>query len=211
MPRHEFAPLDVERLLVACHRRCCVCHRYCGVKIEIDHIETAVAPGAGDIANAIALCFDCHAEVHQYNVNHPKGRRFQPSELRAHRDQWLELCAGRPEMFVHAQPAPEAGSLERLLCELEFNHILTGHPASRFETVQFRRAIADGTFVWLAEGPKRDIHVAYAAMAHAQAVGEGYAGRSQTESVPRGPLDHARATIETAMKTLRSVLFEERA
>ena len=26
---------DRERLFVACHRRCCVCHRYCGVRMEI--------------------------------------------------------------------------------------------------------------------------------------------------------------------------------
>jgi hypothetical protein len=29
-----FKPSEVDRLLVACHRRCYVCHRFCGVKIE---------------------------------------------------------------------------------------------------------------------------------------------------------------------------------
>ena len=111
MTRHEFKQAEVEDLLVKCHRRCCVCHRFCGVKIEVDHINPAAEEGSGDISNAIPLCFECHAEVHHYNPKHPKGRRFSPGELRAHRDQWLSLCANRPEIFVHAQPAPEAGSL----------------------------------------------------------------------------------------------------
>ena len=63
MSRHEFRPEEIETLLVACHRRCCMCHRFCGVKMEIDHIEGAAMDTSGDIANAIPLCFECHAEV----------------------------------------------------------------------------------------------------------------------------------------------------
>lgn len=50
--------------------------------------------GGEDTAeNAIALCFDCHADVGSYNVNHPKGRKLSPSELRMHKEQWLKKCS----------------------------------------------------------------------------------------------------------------------
>ena len=42
----KFKPEDVEKLLVACHRCCCVCHRFCGVKIELDHIIQQADGGA---------------------------------------------------------------------------------------------------------------------------------------------------------------------
>ncbi len=171
--RHEFKRDEVEALLVACHRRCCVCHRYCGVKIEVDHIDGADTPEKGHIDNAVALCFDCHAEVKHYNPAHPKGRKIHSSELRAHRRQWLALCRERPEMFVHGQPPPEAGSLERLLSELEFNRVLaSGLQATvTFEMSQFRRALADGTFIWLPDALKTQIHGAYSAMSLASSPG----------------------------------------
>jgi hypothetical protein len=64
MERQEFKTAEVEELLVHCHRRCCVCHKYCGVKIEIDHIKSATTTNSGDISNAIALsCHYCILEV----------------------------------------------------------------------------------------------------------------------------------------------------
>ncbi len=78
----KFSQPDVDDLLVRCHRRCCVCHRYCGVKIEMDHIVPSAADGPSDVANAIPVCFECHAEIHSYNDQHPRGRKFRPDELR---------------------------------------------------------------------------------------------------------------------------------
>src|SRR5580704_6958047 len=95
-----FDQVEVEGLLVACHRRCCVCHRWCGTKMEIDHIEQRADGGSDEITNGIALCFDCHAEVHAYNPRHPRGRKFTPTELRAHREQWLRLCDAHPAIFA---------------------------------------------------------------------------------------------------------------
>jgi hypothetical protein len=34
----SFAQKDVNDLLTTCHRRCCICHRFCGVMIETDRI-----------------------------------------------------------------------------------------------------------------------------------------------------------------------------
>jgi hypothetical protein len=90
---------EVDELLVACHRRCCLCHRFCGVKMELHHIEQR-ADGVQDdsIDNAIPLCFECHAEVQMYNDSHPRGRKFRPDELRAHKRQWLQLCKEQPAL-----------------------------------------------------------------------------------------------------------------
>lgn len=208
MVRHEFRPVDVENLLVRSHRRCCVCHRYCGVKIEVDHIETAGSVGSDDIANAIPVCFECHAEVHHYNSGHPKGRRFAPSELRSHRDQWLQLCETHPEMFVHAQPPPEAGSLERLLNELEFNSVLAhaAQAAGAFEQTQFRRAIADGTFTWLAESIKAKVHAAYSSISLAHTAVGIFATRGQSESSAIAAINDAANQIDQAVATLREAL-----
>src|SRR5437667_10679432 len=87
-----FSRDEVANLLAACHRRCCICHRFGGFKMETDHITPKAEGGTDEIDNAIPVCFECHAEIHLYNPAHPRGRRYTPDELRAHRDQWLELC-----------------------------------------------------------------------------------------------------------------------
>lgn len=74
--------------LTSAARHCCVCHRYKGVKVEVHHI-LPVAKGGKDVAdNAIALCFDCHADAGHYNDKHPRGTKFSSEELRYARDMW---------------------------------------------------------------------------------------------------------------------------
>ncbi len=80
-----------EQALVAAARHCCVCHRYKGVKIEVHHILPKAAGGDDSLANAISLCFDCHADAGHYNPNHPRGTSFSKDELRAARDRWHTL------------------------------------------------------------------------------------------------------------------------
>lgn len=82
----------VVQLLVACHRCCCICHKFCGNKIEIHHIVPEAQGGPDTEENGIPLCFDCHAEVEAYYVQHPHGRRFTRSELKKHKQQWFALC-----------------------------------------------------------------------------------------------------------------------
>lgn len=76
------------RALVAAARHCCVCHRYKGVKVEVHHIVPRSKGGTGAEDNAIALCFDCHADAGHYNTEHPRGTKFSPDELRLARDSW---------------------------------------------------------------------------------------------------------------------------
>ncbi len=163
---------DVEALLVACHRRCCVCHRFCGVKIETDHIVSTADGGSDAIENAIPVCFECHAEIHSYNDRHPRGRKFQPDELRRHKEQWLEICREKPEVFVGARRDSDVGPLQALIDELEFNAKVAQYPSldvqgCLFHEEQFRRAIREGAIATLHDELKAAVLDAYVAIGRA--------------------------------------------
>ncbi len=85
----SFSKEVVDAALVASGRCCCICHKFCGVRIETHHIRPTSKGGEDCFENCIPLCFDCHAEVEHYNDQHPKGRKFSESELRKHRDTWF--------------------------------------------------------------------------------------------------------------------------
>ena len=80
----------MDEALVACGRTCCICKKFCGVNIEGHHIVPKAKGGEDTFDNCIPLCFDCHANVGNYNIEHPKGRKYTPNELRKHRDNWYE-------------------------------------------------------------------------------------------------------------------------
>lgn len=162
----------VDELLVACHRRCCICHRFCGVKIETDHILPAGEGGPDTIDNAIPVCFECHAEIHSYNDKHPRGRKFMPDELRRHKERWLELCKTKPDMLLQAARETDVGPLQALIDELEFNLRVAQHTEPNtlgclFLEEQFRRAIREGAIATLKEELKIAILDAYTAMGRA--------------------------------------------
>lgn len=87
----SFSREIVEDALVACGRSCCICHKFCGVRIETHHLKPKHQGGDDSFENCIPLCFDCHAEVEHYNSNHPRGRKFSEGELRKHRDNWYSM------------------------------------------------------------------------------------------------------------------------
>jgi hypothetical protein len=179
--------------------------------MEIDHIVQKADGGADTYDNAIAVCFDCHAEIHHYNPRHPKGRRFTPDELKAHRKQWLSFCAKNPATLTSSVPPAEGGALERLLNELMFNEYLAGvdRTAVVFEVGQFRRAIGDGTFGWLKTEQASAVYAAYALISEINNRAEGFTsvedrGRQNELSSEISSLQpKARVAIETALKALR--------
>lgn len=79
--------------MIACGRRCCLCHKFTGVGMECHHITPQAQGGEDSYVNCIPLCFDCHAEVGHYSSEHPKGTKFSPEELRGHRDHWYATYA----------------------------------------------------------------------------------------------------------------------
>jgi hypothetical protein len=171
----EFSPKDVESLLVACHRRCCVCHKFCGVKIELDHIKPKGDGGSNDIANAVPLCFDCHAEVHHYNDRHPRGRKFTERELRHHKEQWLRLCGEMPQALVDAPRFQNPGPLEAVLWELHLDRDIAIRAKGKslgcpFEIAGIKAAIGTGALLGLPDDVSTAVRSAYVAMGAANAL-----------------------------------------
>jgi hypothetical protein len=169
-----FKASDVSRLLADCHRRCCICHRFCGVKIEIHHIEPVADGGADSADNAIPVCFECHAEIQLYNDRHPRGRKFRPDELRLHRDQWLGICRESPGDLLVPARSQGIGPIQALVDELEFNAVIAGRTnpqelGALFLTTQFDRAIAEGVFALLHDDLRGRIAAVYATLMKANA------------------------------------------
>lgn len=80
---------DVQvEALVACGRCCCLCHKFCGTKMELHHIIQKADGGEDSFENCIPLCFECHADMGKRDPHHPKGKGYSPEELRMHRDNW---------------------------------------------------------------------------------------------------------------------------
>jgi hypothetical protein len=153
---------EVDDLLVSCHRRCCICHRFCGVKIETDHMSPKSENGTDSIENAIPVCFECHAEIHLYNNKHPRGRKYHAEELREHKKQWLDICKASPNSLIdHPNPA-DGGPLTSLITELEFNHVVANLKGCLFETYQFQHAVSEGILSLLDEELRDTILVTYA-------------------------------------------------
>lgn len=171
MVAERFPQKDVDELLTACHRRCCICHRFCGTKIETDHMLPRDEGGQSSIDNAIAVCFECYAEIHSYNDRHPRGRKFRPEELRRHKEQWLETCRTRPDIFNAKFTTAEVGPLQALIDELEFNAEVASHTGPGFGCLfleeQFRRAISAGSIATLRDSLKRLLIEAYFAIGRA--------------------------------------------
>lgn len=157
---------DASELIAHCHRRCCICHKFCGVKIELDHIVPRAEGGTDDIENAIPVCFDCHAEIHSYNDQHPRGRKFRPDELREHKEQWLETCENQPDALLDSTSNSDVGPLQALVDELEFNlgvaqNNETDQLGCPFQDEQFSRAIREGAIAVLRDELKQVILEAY--------------------------------------------------
>lgn len=167
-----FNRTDANELLAACHRRCCVCHRFCGIKIELHHIQPTAAGGDDSIENAIPLCFECHAEVQLYNDTHPRGRKFRPDELREHKTQWIKICGESPGALLTPQQPYDVGPIQALIDELEFNNELSKLTdddtiGALFLVAQFERSISQGLFSLLPDQVRSPISAAYATLMRA--------------------------------------------
>jgi HNH endonuclease len=100
-----------EKALLDCGRCCCICHKFCGFKIELHHIIQKSEKGEDSYDNCIPLCLDCHAEVKAYDPKHPKGRKYTESELMEHKSRWYEKLKNACFLLVH----PECIELDRKL------------------------------------------------------------------------------------------------
>jgi HNH endonuclease len=167
-----FKRTEADQLLAACHRRCCVCHRYCGVKIELHHIDPSGSGGGDNIENAIPVCFECHAEIQLYNDSHPRGRKFHPEELRVHKQQWLHVCKESPGALLTPQRPFDVGPIQALIDELDFNSEIGRRTdadtiGALFLVSQFERAIQEGVFSLLPDAVRGPIAGVYATLMRA--------------------------------------------
>lgn len=120
------------KAMLSCGRRCCICHKFCGNKMEVHHIKAQADGGTDSFDNAIPLCFDCHADVRHYNPRHPKGIKFTEKELIVHRDSWYKVISNGNET-----PTANDASEVKLKCsvkeQLEFlQRIKTGQEMLAF-------------------------------------------------------------------------------
>ena len=102
-----FSRATREQALISAGRCCCICHRFCGLKIECHHILPEADGGDNTLENCIPVCFDCHADQLNYDPNHPRGTKYSPEELQQHRDAWFRRVA--------RSPGPEYGGDARRL------------------------------------------------------------------------------------------------
>ena len=203
----KFKQQDVDDLLAKCHRRCCICHRFCGTKMETDHMLPSSDGGASDIDNAIPVCFECHAEIHSYNDKHPRGRKFHPEELRKHKEQWLAICSERPGMLIEASGDGDVGPLQALIDELEFNTVVAGEYGCLFLDNEFRRAIREGAIATADESLKNAILAAYVATGKANLC-LSTLSPSQQGDINRS-VQAAKPRIEKALQLLLQFLGSE--
>jgi hypothetical protein len=149
------------------------------VKIETDHIKQKANDGTDDIENAIPVCFDCHAEIHSYNDQHPRGRKYTTKELRQHKKQWLEVCDTMSAQVLneHRTSDVEVGPVQALIDEIEFNIVAARAGAEQqsgcpLRDEQFTRAIHSGSLSLLLPKLKISIIDAYVAAGHASVMGQ---------------------------------------
>lgn len=96
-----FAPQVRDDALVASGRHCCLCHKFCGIKMELHHIDQKSEGGLDTFDNCIPLCLDCHADIRSYDHNHPKGIKYTPRELRIHRDNWYKKVSAPTTIYCN--------------------------------------------------------------------------------------------------------------
>jgi len=86
----SFKKSDVDELLAATGRRCCLCGRQ--HRVQVHHIVAKEDGGTDDIDNAIPLCPNCHDEVHSGYTSGRTTRAYTPDELKRHRTRTIELA-----------------------------------------------------------------------------------------------------------------------
>jgi hypothetical protein len=103
------------------------------------------------------------------------GRKFLPGELRLHKEQWLKICAERPDLLVGAVLNADVGPLQALIDELDFNstvaEVAKGWQSQgcKFQDQQFLRAIHEGSVSLLRDNIRELLLEAYRATGQANA------------------------------------------
>lgn len=115
----SFPESVATQALVACGRCCCICHKFCGTKMELHHIRQKADGGEDTFENCIPLCFDCHADMGKGDPKHPKGKRYSEAELRGHKERWMKQVANSDTVPGMGQGVSEADKkLFQRICDV---------------------------------------------------------------------------------------------
>lgn len=77
----------IDRMMVKCGRRCCICRRFRPIKLQVHYIKERKDGGTNDDDNLIVTCMSCHSDIH---TKVPFARRFSHAEQKMHRDSTFE-------------------------------------------------------------------------------------------------------------------------
>lgn len=113
-----------EKVLVKCGRHCCICHKFCGIKMELHHIKLRSAGGNESEENCIPLCFDCHADQSSYDKKHPKGTKYTETELKFHRDKWYLICENNLGTGVNDNLDQDIKTFDSLVILLPYEQVI---------------------------------------------------------------------------------------
>jgi hypothetical protein len=101
----EIPPELVDKMMVKCARRCCICRRFRPTRLQVHHIRERGQGGGNEDDNLIVVCLSCHSDVH---TKVPFARRFSQEELRGHRDALVRMVEKGKLPVDDADDASEA-------------------------------------------------------------------------------------------------------
>jgi hypothetical protein len=117
-----FSKKDADELLVKVGRRCCICHKL--HRVQLHHIVPQAEGGSDDIDNAIALCPECHDEVHTRYAPGRVTRVYSVEELKAYKQKAIELvasgcfCVAAREEYSGGARAGGASNINKTIAEI---------------------------------------------------------------------------------------------
>ncbi|MBL8015336.1 MAG: HNH endonuclease [Candidatus Doudnabacteria bacterium] len=206
----SFNQNEVDTLLADCRRCCCICHKFCGVHIELHHADHRSEGGSDDIENAIPLCFDCHAEVGHYNSDHPRGRKFTAEELRKHKKNWLEQVSSIGVNGSTVEFSRDVGAIQSMSDELQYNlTVLTNNGVGLLGStcqVNFERAIKEGVIKYLPDETRNKVMIAYASSSKYNRAVEMYIANPPSATNPTGTNGQLTNIVSRATTQLQEAL-----
>lgn len=133
-----------DKALAATGRCCSICHKFCGLKMELHHIVHKSEGGEDTFENCIPLCFDCHGDMRSYDHNHPKGTKYSKNELREHRNAWYRKVQQSPSQnYSEASANLDKALYYRIKELLPLNQAIRFARDGRIVCGSFPRSILD--------------------------------------------------------------------